>query len=149
MRTTGRPRSRWEDDIKTDLQEVGCGGMSWIEMAQDKDRWRTFVNAVMNIRVPLNVQIFLTSWKPVTFSRRPVLHGVSTCKQHYCHWRILYTTKFRKIFRIPWYRYIQSDKNVTHNHVTQQFWNDHLFVFRYCEYIRLNGRSQLNEQLAD
>jgi len=47
----GRPRRRWEDNIKMDLQEVGCGGMDWIELAQDKNRWRTRVNAVMNIGV--------------------------------------------------------------------------------------------------
>jgi len=48
----GRPKSRWEDNIKMDLQEVGCGGVDWIEMAQDRDRWRALVNAVMNLRVP-------------------------------------------------------------------------------------------------
>ena len=47
-----RPRRRWEDNIKMDLQEVGCGIMDWIEMAQDLDRWRELVNAVMNLRVP-------------------------------------------------------------------------------------------------
>ena len=50
-RPLGRPRRRWEDNIKMDLQEVGCGGMDWIELAQDKDRWRALVNAKMNVRV--------------------------------------------------------------------------------------------------
>jgi len=48
----GRPRRKWEDNIKIDLQEVGCGGMDWIELVQDWDRWRALVNAVMNLRVP-------------------------------------------------------------------------------------------------
>jgi hypothetical protein len=47
-----RPRLRWEDNIKMDLQEVGCGSMDWIELAQDGDRWRALVNAVINLRVP-------------------------------------------------------------------------------------------------
>jgi hypothetical protein len=45
------PRRRWEDNIKMDLQEVECGGMDWIELAQDRDRWRELVNAVMNLQV--------------------------------------------------------------------------------------------------
>jgi len=51
-RPLGRPRSRWECNIKMDLQEVGCGGMDWTELAQDRDRWRAVVNAVMDVRVP-------------------------------------------------------------------------------------------------
>ena len=47
-RPLGRPRRRWEDNIKMDLQEVGCGGMDWIELAQDRDRWLALVTAVMN-----------------------------------------------------------------------------------------------------
>jgi hypothetical protein len=51
-RPLGRPRCRWEDNIKMDIQEVGCGGIDWIEMAQDMDRWRALENAVMSLRAP-------------------------------------------------------------------------------------------------
>ena len=51
-RLLGRPRRRREDDIRMDLQEVECGYMDWIGLAQDTDRWRTLVSAVMNLRVP-------------------------------------------------------------------------------------------------
>ena len=51
-RPLGKPRHRWEDNIKMDLQEVGCGCRDWIELAQDRDRWQALVNAVMNHRVP-------------------------------------------------------------------------------------------------
>jgi hypothetical protein len=50
-RPLGRPRRRWEDTIRMDLQEVGCGCMDWIELAQDRNRWRALVNEVMNLRV--------------------------------------------------------------------------------------------------
>ena len=51
-RPLGRPRRRWEDNIKKDLQEMGCGGMDWMELAQDWDRWRALVNEIMNFWVP-------------------------------------------------------------------------------------------------
>jgi hypothetical protein len=51
-RPLGRTRRRWEDNVKMDLNEVGCGGMDWIKLAQDRERWRALVNAVMNLQVP-------------------------------------------------------------------------------------------------
>ena len=51
-RPLGRPRRRWVDNIRMDLQEVGCGYMDWFGLTQDRDRWRTLVSAVMNLRVP-------------------------------------------------------------------------------------------------
>jgi hypothetical protein len=51
-RPLGRPRRRWKENIKMDLKEVGLGHMDWIDVAQDRDRWRIFVNEVMNLQVP-------------------------------------------------------------------------------------------------
>ena len=51
-RPLGRPSRRWVDNIRMDLQEVGCGHVDWIVLTQDRDRWRTLVSAVMNLRVP-------------------------------------------------------------------------------------------------
>jgi len=69
-RPLGRPRHRWADNIRMDLQEVGCVHMDWIGLAQDRERWRTLVSAV-------NAGSFLTSCRPVSFSRRTLHHGVS------------------------------------------------------------------------
>jgi hypothetical protein len=60
-RPLGRPTRRWEDNIKIDLQEVRWVGMDWIELTQDRDRWRAVVNAVVNLRVSLNAGNFLNS----------------------------------------------------------------------------------------
>ena len=76
-RPLGRTRCKWVDNIRMDFQEVGCGYMDWIGLAQDRDSWRTLVSAVMNIRVPWNEGNFLTSCKPVSFPRRTLNHGLS------------------------------------------------------------------------
>jgi len=76
-RPLGKPRRRLVYNIRMDLQEVGCGYMEWIGLAQDRDRWRSLVSAVMNLRVSGNAGNFLTSCKPVSFSRRAMHHGVS------------------------------------------------------------------------
>jgi hypothetical protein len=77
-RLLGRHRRRWEDNIKMDLQEVGWGGwsMDWIDLVEDRDRWRALLNAVINLRVPQNAGNVLTSSEPVSYSRRTLLHGV-------------------------------------------------------------------------
>jgi hypothetical protein len=51
-RPLGRPRRRWEDNIKMDVREIGWGGMDWIDLSQDRNQWRALVNAVMNLRLP-------------------------------------------------------------------------------------------------
>ena len=73
----GRPRRRWEDNIKMDLQEVGGGGGDWMELAQDRDRWRALVGTVRNLRVPKMRGISCLVAEPVSFSRGALLHGVS------------------------------------------------------------------------
>jgi hypothetical protein len=76
-RSLGRPRRRWEDNIKTDLQEVGRGCGDWMEVAQDRDRWRALASTVRNLRVPKMRGIRLLATDPVSFPRRTLLHGVS------------------------------------------------------------------------
>jgi hypothetical protein len=66
----GRPRRRWEDNIKMYLQDVGCRGLDWIELAWNRDRWRALMNAGN----------FLTSCKSISFSRSTLLQGVSMSK---------------------------------------------------------------------
>jgi hypothetical protein len=56
-RPLGRPRRKWEDNIKMDLRETGIDGANWIQLAQDRVQWRAFVNTVMNLRVPLQSRI--------------------------------------------------------------------------------------------
>jgi hypothetical protein len=73
-RSLGRPRHRWVDDIKMDLREIGWDGMDWIDLAQNRDRWRALVNTVMNLRVPLNTGKFLSGCTIDSFSRRAQLH---------------------------------------------------------------------------
>jgi hypothetical protein len=51
-RPLGRPSCRWEDNFKMDLQEIGCGGMDWIELTEDRNRWQALVNVVMNLQFP-------------------------------------------------------------------------------------------------
>ena len=141
-RPPGRPRRRRVDNIRIDLQVVGCEYMDWIGLAQDKDRCRTLVSAVMKLRVPWNAGNFLTSCKPVSFSRRTLHHGVSKSVSKYVMINfnvilifILITFMFQLLviiwninksgkgviywakFRLDWTRYRQN-KITTHVHVT-------------------------------
>jgi hypothetical protein len=77
MKPLGIPRRRLEDNIKMDLRDIGWGGMDWIDLDEDRNKWRALVNTVMNLRVPENVGKFLSSCATGGFSRRAHLHGVS------------------------------------------------------------------------
>jgi hypothetical protein len=76
-RPLGRPRNGWEDNIKMALREIGWSGVAWIDLAQDRDKWRALGNTVMNLRVTQNVGKFLRGCTSGGFSRRAQLHGVS------------------------------------------------------------------------
>jgi hypothetical protein len=76
-RLLGRPRGRWENNIKMYLRGIGWGGTEWIELAQNRDRWRALVNTVMNLHIQYHVGKFLSSCASCSFSRRAQLHGVS------------------------------------------------------------------------
>jgi hypothetical protein len=65
----GRPR-RWVDNIKIDLREIGWNGMDWIDLAEDRDQWRSLVNMVMNLRILQNAGKFMSGCTIVSFSRR-------------------------------------------------------------------------------
>jgi hypothetical protein len=77
-RALGRPRCRWADNIKMFLTQIGWGGMDWIDLAQDRDRWTALVNIVMNLCVQENVWKFLSSCTAGRFSRGIYPFGVSS-----------------------------------------------------------------------
>jgi hypothetical protein len=72
-RPLGRPMRRWADNIKMDLRERRWDGMDWIDLAQDRDKWRALANTVMNLRVPKNCRKFLSSCRVGGSSRRAQL----------------------------------------------------------------------------
>jgi hypothetical protein len=72
-RPLGRPRRRWVDNIKIGLREIVWDGVDWIDLAQDKDKWRGLVKTVMNLRVPLNAEKFLSGCTIGSFSGRAQL----------------------------------------------------------------------------
>ena len=85
-RPLGRPRRRWVDNIRIDLREMGCGYMDWIGLAQDRDRWRTHVSAVMNLRVPQHHVYRLPHY--VTYDAHPAsctLNNVFPHNMTCCH----------------------------------------------------------------
>ena len=97
-RLLGRPRRRWVYNIRMHLQEVGCGYMDWIGLVQDRDRWRTLVSAVMNLRVPWNAGNFLTTCKPVSCSRGTLHRGVSC----FSRWVFFYLRYPLCVCRVAW-----------------------------------------------
>jgi hypothetical protein len=77
QRPRGRPRRKWEDNTKINLQEIRCGCVHWIDLAQDRGKWRALLNMVINFYVSSNDKNLLTSWETISFSRT-LLHEVSS-----------------------------------------------------------------------
>ena len=127
-RPLGRPRCRWVDNIMMDLQEVGCGYMDWIGLAKDRDRWRTFVSVVMNLRVPWNAGNFLTSFKPDSFSRMTLHHGVSnrTTLQVF----VTYLTGTLYVHPLWFYKHQHNSRVRSKLFVCQRWWFQWRFWFR-------------------
>jgi hypothetical protein len=69
-RRLGRPSRRWEDGIRMDIREIGLGSVEWIQLAQDRDRWRALVNMAINHQFLQMTENFLASWRSVCFSER-------------------------------------------------------------------------------
>jgi hypothetical protein len=69
-RLLGRPRCKWENNIKTDLREIRCGGIYWTVLSQDRNQWRDLVNTIINLRVPKNLVKIMSSCATGAFSRR-------------------------------------------------------------------------------
>ena len=76
-RPLGRNRCKLDNNIKMDLLEVELGGIEWIDLTQERDRWWALVNAITNLWAPYNVGNFLTSWEPVNFSRGSLIPDVN------------------------------------------------------------------------
>jgi hypothetical protein len=78
-RPLGRPRHRWVDNIKMDLLEIGWGGVDWIGLAEDRDKWRALVNVVINLKVPYNAGKLSSSYTIGGLSSSTQFHRVSEC----------------------------------------------------------------------